>query len=309
MSNSFPNQDSPRRVLLATDLSARGDRALERAIVITAAYKAQLTILHVYEEFEESTLSYRQRHVPSWKASPDAAATAKLRIEQGLREDLGGTVAKATIRIEQGEPAEVIEGVAESEGTDLIVTGIAREGPFAARPVILGKTVEQLLRRVPTPILIVKNRARSSYGHVLVTTDFSLASAHALQAALRFFPLQSLHLLHAFRAPYAGLVSDPHGYSQGYRETSVAELEEFLDSIFLPEADRRRLVTLIEPGEPAQLVRDYVRDHGADLVVLGTHGHGAMLEALFGSTAKGILSTLPCDALVVRGPRSRAPSE
>ena len=87
------------------------------------------------------------------------------------------------------------------------------------------------------------------------------------------------------------------------------ELAAFLDSMVLPEEARRRLVTLIEPGGPAHLVREYVRDRGADLVVLGSHGRGAMLEALLGSTAKSILSSLPCDALVVRGPRQRAPRE
>lgn len=303
MTASSANHSGPRKILLATDLSARGDRALERAITIAAACQANLTILHVLEEFEEATRSYGQRLLPSWKAAPDAVAIAKLRIGQGLRADLGDTAAKAVIRIEQGDPAEVIERVAESEGAELIVTGIAREGLFAARPVILGKTVEQLLRRVQVPVLVVRNRARSAYAHVLVTTDFSPVSAHALQVALRFFPLQNLHLLHAFQPPYSSLVSDPHGYAQGYRETSAAELEKFLGSGFLPEADRRRLVTLVETGEPAQIVREYVRDRGADLVVLGIQGRGVMLEALFGSAAKGVLSMLPCDALVVRGPR------
>jgi len=75
----------------------------------------------------------------------------------------------------------------------------------------------------------------------------------------------------------------------------------------LPAEARQRLVTFVEQGHPVQLVREYVRDKGADLVVLGTHGRGAMLEALVGSTAKSILSSLPCDALVVRAPPPRAP--
>ena len=234
---------------------------------------------------------------------------AKLRIRQGLRADLRDAVEKATVLIEEGEPAAIIERVAAAEGADLVITGIAREGLFASRPVILGKTVEQLLRRLPMPILIVRNRARSAYQHIVVTTDFSEPSAHALQVALRFFPFQTLHLLHASEAPYAGLASDPHRHAESFREVHAAELETFLASIFLPEEERRRIAALIEPGAPQPLVREYVRERGADLVVLGTHGRGAMLEALLGSTAKSILSSLPCDALVVRGPRPRAPRE
>ena len=61
---------------------------------------------------------------------------------------------------------------------------------------------------------------------------------------------------------------------------------------------------MTEPGSPQQLIREYVQLRGCDLVVLGTRGRGTLMEALLGSTAKNILATLPCDALVVRGPRA-----
>jgi nucleotide-binding universal stress UspA family protein len=151
-----------------------------------------------------------------------------------LRADIGDTVEKASIFFEEGNPAEAIERVVTSQGVDLVITGIARERLFARRPVIIGKTVEQLLRRLRVPLL--------------------------------------------------------------------TDLENFLGSIFLPEDERKRLVSMVEPGAPQHLVRDYVQTHGADLVVLGTHGRGALLETLLGSTAEAILSSLPCDALVVPGP-------
>ncbi|MBS0364678.1 MAG: universal stress protein [Proteobacteria bacterium] len=303
------DQGALRKVLLATDLSARGDRALERAVAIVAARGAHLVIVHAFEEFEEDTLTYGRLPSPSWKRPADAVMTAKLRIRQGLSADLGVTIDKAAILIEEGEPAEVIERVATAEGVDIVVTGIAREGLFASRPVILGRTVEKLLRRLPMPILIVRDRARSAYHHIVVTTDFSEPSAHALQAALRLFPAQTLHLLHASDAPYSGLVSGAHRYAESFREVHAAELDTFLASIFLPEDDRRRIVPVIESGAPNSIVREYVQQRGADLVVMGTQGRGALLEVLLGSTAKSILAVLPCDALVVRGPRARAPRE
>jgi nucleotide-binding universal stress UspA family protein len=287
--------------LLATDLSARGDRALDRAIAIAADTGAHLTIVHAFEEFAEATLSYVRSPAPTWRAPPDAVAVAKLRIRLGLRADLGDAIEKATILVEEGEPAELIERVALSEHADLIVTGIAREGLFASRPVILGRTVEKLLRRLAYPILIVRNRARVPYGHILVTTDFSEPSARALQVALRFFPRQTLFLLHAFEVPYSGVIGDLHRHVEGLRENHARELDAFLDSMVLPQEARRQLVPLVELGQPALLVRQYVRERGADLVVLGTHGRGSMLEALVGSSAKSILASLPCDALVIRG--------
>jgi nucleotide-binding universal stress UspA family protein len=232
---------------------------------------------------------------------------AKRRIREGLRAELGEVVEQATILIEEGEPADVIERAVASLGIDLIVTGIAREGPFASRPVILGKTVERLLRRMAVPILIVRNRPRAPYGGVLVTTDFSEPSANALQVAMSFFPDQTLHVLHAFQLPGPGVLTDRPRQVESFRQTHAMELAAFLNSMVLPAEARGRLITLVEEGHPAQLVREYVRDRDADLVVLGTHGRGAMLEALVGSTAKSILSSLPCDALVVRAPPPRPP--
>lgn len=306
MAQTKSSPGSPRKVLLATDLSARGDRALERAVAIAAKHNSHLFIVHVFEELEESTLTYGRHSTPSWRRPPDAVAMAKRRIRQGLRTDLSDAVERATILIEQGDPAEAIERVSASELVDLVVTGIAREGPFASRPVILGKTVERLLRKLPVPILVVRNRARSSYEHVVVATDFSEPSAHALQAALRFIPFQTLYLLHASDASYSRLVSNAERYAEDHRLASATQLDTFLSTIFLPDADRTRIVPVIEPGTPQQIVREYVQMHDADLVVLGTHGRGAVIEALLGSTAKSILASLPCDALVVPGPRQRA---
>lgn len=292
-----------RKILLATDLSARGDRALERAVDIARRHDSRLIIVHVFEELEESTLTYGTRAVPSWHRPPDAVTMMKQRIRHGLRSDLGDAVEKAVIVIEAGNPADVIERLATSEQVDLVVTGVAREGMFASRPVVLGKTVEQLLRRLPIPILIVKNRARDAYQHIVVTTDFSQPSAHALQMAVRFFPSQPLQLLHASEVPYSTLVDHSNPHAERYEAARAEEMREFLASVFLPESDRRRLIPMMEPGHPAQIIRDYVQAHGADLVVLGTQGRGAVMEAFLGSTTKSILATLPCDALVVRGPR------
>ena len=294
---------APRTILLATDLSARADRALERAVAIAQRHDARLVIVHAFEEIDEAGVSYVARGFPSWRRPPDVLATMKRKIGEGLRADLGDAIERATIHIEEGDPAEVIERTAAAEQADLVITGIARESPFASRPVVLGKTVEQLLRRLPVPVLIVRNRARSAYQRIVVATDFSESSAHALQMALRFFPNQSLDLLHASEAPYSTLVDDAGLHADRYRAARADEMREFLASTFMSDDDRQRLVKLIEPGSPRQLVRDYVQVHHADLVVLGTHGRGAIQEALLGSTAKSILATLPCDALVVRGPR------
>ena len=76
------NPGAPRKILLATDLSARCDRALERALAIAASQNAHLIIVHVIEELDESTLSYGRRAAPAWQRPPDIVALTKTKIRQ-----------------------------------------------------------------------------------------------------------------------------------------------------------------------------------------------------------------------------------
>jgi nucleotide-binding universal stress UspA family protein len=138
---SSSGHDLLRKVLLATDLSARCDRALDRAVAIAGDARAHLVILHVFEDLEESSLTYARHLAPSWRAPPDAVAIAKRGIRKALHADLEEAIEHATVLILEGEPADVIERMVVAESIDLIVTGIAREGLFASRPVILGRTV------------------------------------------------------------------------------------------------------------------------------------------------------------------------
>ncbi len=197
MSDPAPLAGTPRAMLLATDLSARCDRALERATLLAADWKAALTVLHVHEPRQvDLTAGHLE---PSWRRPPDADAIARQRIRDALHSDVGDQLERVTVLVEEGEPADVIARTAADRGIDLLITGIARESPFSPQPVVLGRTVERLLRVPSPPLLIVRQRARSAYRHVLVATDFSEASGRAIQAALVYFPGQTLRILQPSR--------------------------------------------------------------------------------------------------------------
>lgn len=280
----------PKKILLGTDLAARSDRALDRAVLQAAAWKAELFVLHVLEE--EKTFTGDNGPIPSWRRPPDPQSLA----ERRLRADLRGLDAHATIVVEQGEPGEVMLRVAEERGCDLIVTGLARDellGRFS-----LGATVDRLLRQSEIPLLIVKDRARSPYVEVVVAADFSDSSRLALQTALNFFPDRQLTIFHAYDTPMAGLAVDPETYRRDSGSGAEREYKEFLRTVHIPEG-REAPRSLIEWGDPARLLRELADYRPVDLVVLGTHGRGALLEAIIGGAAKQILAQIPCDALVV----------
>ncbi len=53
-------------------------------------------------------------------------------------------------------------------------------------------------------------------------------------------------------------------------------------------------------GEPAEEIVDLAREWGADLLVLGTHGHGNVATLLLGSVAQKALALAPVPVLLLR---------
>lgn len=53
-------------------------------------------------------------------------------------------------------------------------------------------------------------------------------------------------------------------------------------------------------GDPAEVVLDAIRKTGADLVVMGSHGRGALRKLLLGSVVTKVLASSPVPVLVVR---------
>jgi len=70
-------------------------------------------------------------------------------------------------------------------------------------------------------------------------------------------------------------------------------------------ADGGIKVTLHEPtGVVAEEILNQADELNADLIVMGTHGHGAMYNLLVGSATKGVLKHTTRPVLLVPGPKS-----
>jgi nucleotide-binding universal stress UspA family protein len=283
-------------MLLATDLSSRCDRALDRAAQLAEQWQAELLVIHVLDPREGFIERRHLDDLPSWRRPPDRKALAEARVRADLPEGFG----RVTVRVEEGNPAGIIDEIARAEGCDLVVTGVARDETLGRY--FLGATVDHLVRRTPVPILIVKSRAKP-YREIVVATDFSESSRHALNAAAAFFPHAALTLLHAFEVPFAGLL-DNGDFRDRLRIMQQEASDKFVTESDLTEDQRRALHVLVEYGAPELMIRAYMQARGANLVALGTHGRSAVFDVLIGSTAKRILELAPADVLLVREPRA-----
>ena len=293
---------SPKKILLSTDLSARGDRALDRAAQLARQWGAQLLIVHAIDRATAnlSEAAYPiPSHIPSWRRSPDPARAIQERIRRDLREE----VDQLKIHVEEGDPAQVILNAVDREGCDLVIVGLARDELFGK--MLIGNTVEQLARKSPVSVLVVKARPSGAYRHVLVGTDFTEESRYGLEVATRSFPNCQFTVMHGFEMPYKSFLSDT-ALSRDFAAMERDTIEEFVKDAALEDQVRARIRTLVEHGPPDLMLRRYVEEQHADLTVIGAYGRGFLFHLLVGGYTPRIMYFTPGDILLVRAHRAEA---
>lgn len=279
----------PASILLATDLSARCDRALERAAQLTKEWQAKLIALNVID------VPNTPDQMLAWVDNKSDDSVLHVAAKQMARDvaDLGISVSMQVVR--STDTAATIQKTALNNASDMIVTGMARNeilGRF-----LLGSTVTDLSRTVPIPLLVVRNRVHAPYQHILVATDFSESSKLALQLTSRWFPGRMLTVYHAHEAPFSGFSSKQLEIS---RHLEQDEFADFIKNSNLPA--NISVKPAIELGMPAPAMTQYVRDHDIDLVVIGSNHKRGLLGEILGSNVSALLDWLPCDTLVVPYP-------
>jgi nucleotide-binding universal stress UspA family protein len=288
MTAHAPPLAPPQRILLATDLRSHSDRALDRAVQLARQWQAELHVVHVLAPADDESWPT----APSWRQPPTTAAMA----ERQLRRDLRGELPGLVLHVTDGDPADAILEAATRERCELIVLGAGD-----ATVEVLGHVTATLLRKSPASLLVVRERAHGGYAHVLVGTDFTAESRHGLTAAAGWFPGARLALMHVLDIPYKSLWLDA-GRHEELARMEMATMQSFLDDTPLPPAVRAQVLPLVEHGHPEVMLRGYVVEKEADLVVISAFRRGLAFHLLVGGTSRRIVPAVPSDVLLVRAP-------
>lgn len=138
---------------------------------------------------------------------------------------------------------------------------------------------------------------------ILAAIDFSDASERVTSVATELTKALGgvLHLLHV-EPPDPDFV----GYDPGPQHVrdqvarSMAEdrrgLVQLRDDL---QAEGIEVHALAVQGPTVQKIVEEAKRLGADLIVAGTHGHGALHDLVLGSVSDGLVRKAPCPVLVV----------
>lgn len=150
------------------------------------------------------------------------------------------------------------------------------------------------------------NETGLRYGHykkILFCTDFSenanFAFDFAVDAALRNTGCV-LTLLHVIPEPEAQFWKG-YIYELGDMDAKArADIDQAIDTDYrprVPEGVDFRVEMLI--GDAARMILEYAQAQGADLIVLGRQGRGALTQWLLGNVSGKIAHRSACPVLVV----------
>ncbi|CAO5238083.1 universal stress protein [Frankia sp. AgKG'84/4] len=246
----------------------------------------------------------------AWSADESPVSVARMApgpgahdIETTARQVLGTAIRSAADPrcpvpvVERVEFRDAAEALLAAAGTaDLLVVG--RHGMNPVRRILMGSVSAQCVHKATTPVVVTHGQV-PAHGAVVVGVDGSPLSVEALRFAAREARLRGavLRVVHAwtpvpvgYPAVYIGVDFDAaQKAARAVLDTCVAE----------GVGDRGDLAVedLLVTGSATPALLSAAGD--AQLLVVGSRGHGGFTELLLGSVSHQCLHHAPCPVAVV----------
>jgi nucleotide-binding universal stress UspA family protein len=278
-------------------VTSRGDLSSDGAIALALALAAESGCgVQLMGVLEPATMIAPElgaiMDVPDEHAERRAALAAALDA-QLVR--LGVRPRSVGIDIRVGDPAAVIVRGASDAGARLVVLGATRHDLLER--VFGSDTAVRVARSADVPVLVVPRGYGQLPVSAVVAVDFSESSVRAGRAALTLFPnLEAVHLVHV--APHVQPMVELVARWEG---SYVANVERAFDDVrdALPVPTGAVIGRQVVTGNPARELLRVATERNADLIVAGSHGHGALQRLFVGSVATSLLRGASVPVLVL----------
>lgn len=288
-------------IVVGVDGSESSRQALRWAVEEAQLWHDRCQVIEVWSRDTTGTLDrWTRRHLLDARLAGEQAALSAMVDDVYL--NVGGVggvdgVESADAEVRRGDPVEILFEAAS--GGDLLVIGSGDDGAF--RRFLAGSVSNALIRGVgPTVVVPPKAVSRPRYGRVVVGVDGSDRSRHAAQwakdeATRRGCELVVVHIWHVpvvMASPYAPCVAVPYAQCQESAAEVLAHAVRDLDA----GRDLKVIPQLVEGNPEHELTKAAAT---ADLLVIGSRGHGALAAAVLGSASRFCVHHSPCAVAVI----------
>jgi nucleotide-binding universal stress UspA family protein len=209
-------------------------------------------------------------------------------------------------RVEFGDPASCLARLADEVRATLIVVGSRGRG-FSGS-LLLGSVSQTVASTPSRPVLVVPPEAggethrhgarRDRPPSVVCGVDGSDPAANAVRVAARLASALDVRLVLAHVEP-GGEVAPPAAIDFDARlragtRSRLRILQHAMDAVGETEVEGRLM-----RGEPAASLRDLAASEFAEMIAVGTRGHGSLKALVLGSVSRALAATSPCPVLIV----------
>ncbi len=212
--------------------------------------------------------------------------------------------AKVKVEVVTGPAAYMIEQAALDENKELVVvsTGPRTDGQFT-----FGSTSAHVARHAPCSTLVLRRGAnRATDSSVLIAIDGSEHCLKAIESAIKKFngkiENKKINLIYVANiSPMVAAVT-PRGFVVAMEENLMMEGEVHLATAKKILADHgfTNVDIILKTGSPAHEIIKAADQTGAELLVIGAQGKGAIKHFLMGEVANKIVTHAAVATLVAR---------
>ena len=204
--------------------------------------------------------------------------------------------------------AEAISAEVEKNNYDLVVKYTKEEESLTS--LIFTPMDWQLLRKCPTPMLVVRDGDWKHQRRILVAVNVSGDEDYheTLNKSLVSLSIDladnlergNIHLVSAYPPTPINMAIDlpefhTSEYTNGIRGQYLINMKALRQSFGIDEDH-----THVREGFPEEVIPEVAKEIEAELVILGTVGRTGLSAALLGNTAEHVISKLSCNLLAIK---------
>ena len=297
------------KVLLAIDGSEPSITAVSVAKGLTLPPGSTIELLTV---IADDRWTYGPWPIPAMALGPrdlERAQGEVLARLDGIATDLAADGRMIRTMVRQGRVASEIVREADRFGADLILLGARGHG--AVDRILVGSVSSEVVDLADCPVLVVRT---PSLARILVATDGSADGARAAHFLVPtgIFGTAAIKVLSVVDAgmpwwtgmsPIDGMVA-ADAYSNVVDAAELHAKQVARSTAETIGVDHVEAEAAPRGGDVGSTIVEKATAWHADVVAVGTRGHGAVHRALVGSTSRQVLHQAPMSVLIVRPKRA-----
>lgn len=277
-----------RRILVPLDGTEAGESVLPHVLALVEKTGAEVILLRADQPLPV------ENYMPLY----DAVVSAAQEYLEGVGRRLAAEGARARCVARIGGVPWTVAEVARQERVSLVAMATrARKG---LGRLLIGTVAERVARQSPAPVLVVHatDRGGRPFRNILVPVDGTGIWSTVANPAV--------DLARLFESRILVLRVIPRGAEQrvpAERERAERDLREAAARF---RARGISTFTLLEEGDPSEVILSVCRFNAIDMIAMATHGRSGIPRFLRGSVTERVVRGAPVPVLVARSERRAA---